>query len=48
MRPDTHNTLGSWLFIGVCLIAYIFFVYNLFASGYLSVLGNHSVSYLSA
>lgn len=48
MRPDTQNKIGSWLVIGICFLAYIFFLYNVLAGAYLSLLGNHAGSFLSA
>lgn len=48
MRPDIHNKIGNWLLIGICFIAYVFFIYNILASAYLSFVTNHTGSFLPA
>ena len=44
MEPEKNYKIGSWLVIGACVTAYIFFMYNVFASAYLSWLSNHAGS----
>ena len=48
MKPDTQNKIGNWLFIGICFLAYIFFIYNVLATAYLSFVGTHTASFLPA
>jgi hypothetical protein len=44
---NTHK-IRNWLFIGICFMAYIFFMYNVLATAYLSFIGKHTASFLPA
>jgi hypothetical protein len=40
MEPDKDENISNWVIIGICITAYIFFIYNLLVA-YLSLLDRH-------